>query len=87
VITEDEAARVAAAFEADDDTMEEAVAQPIRRRGRAVLVGTQGRRSPKVEARVGEDLYAQLRQQALREQRRVSDLVRDAVAEYVKTHH
>lgn len=87
VITEDEAARMAAAFEADDDAIEQAVAQPVRRRGRAVLVGTRGRRSPKVEARVGEDVHLKLVQQAAREHRRMSDLVRDAVAEYVKTHH
>lgn len=85
-IDEAEAARLAAAFEADDETLAEAVRQPVQRRGRPRLRGTTGKRSPKIEFRVGEEVHSEAARLAKRQNRSVSALAREATETYLKQH-
>ncbi len=85
-IDQAEAERMAAAFEADDEAIAQAVKQPARRRGRPSLQGGQGQRSPKVALRMSKALHSQLQETAKRESRPVSAVARDAVAAYVESH-
>jgi len=57
-----------------------------RRRGRPSLTGP-GEHSPKLAVRVGSSLKTSIEDIAAREGRRMADVVRDALEEYVATHH
>jgi hypothetical protein len=57
-----------------------------RRRGRPSLTAP-GEHSPKVAVRVGSSLKTSIEEIATREGRRMADVVRDALEEYVATHH
>lgn len=85
-IDEAEAARMAAAFEADDETVAEALRQPVKRRGRPRLKGTTGKRSPKIEFRVGEEFHHKAALLAERENRSVNALAREATEMYLRQH-
>ena len=72
----------------DDAYVRQAVAsvhqQP--RRGRPSVADTESRRSPQVSIKFPEQLKTAANKQAEREGRTVSDLVRDAVAQYLQAH-
>jgi uncharacterized protein (DUF4415 family) len=81
VITEADAAAMAAAFELDDDGLDDAMP---RRVGRPSLSrGTSAGPSPRVSVRLAGDAFAALQARAKAEHRRVSDLAREAIEAYV----
>ena len=81
VITEDDAAAMAAAFENDEQDLATAEPRPV---GRPSLSARPaGGPSPRVSVRLGDDAYAALLARAQHEHRRVSDLAREAIEVYV----
>lgn len=81
VITEDDAAAMAAAFEGDGQDPATAEPRPV---GRPPLSRRPaGWASPRVSVRLGEDAYAALLARAEHEHRRVSDLAREAIEVYI----
>lgn len=81
VITEDDAAAMAAAFESDAQDLAQAEPRPV---GRPPLSNrSAGGPSPRVSVRLGDDAYAALLARAEHEHRRVSDLAREAIEVYI----
>jgi hypothetical protein len=83
VMTDDDAAAMAAAFEADDFEPGPMTKRPV---GRPGLSGrSAGGPSPRVSVRVEPTAYRLLRERAAAEHRTVSDLAREAIEAFVAT--
>lgn len=81
VVTEDDAAAMAAAFESDETDLADAEARPV---GRPSLSPrSAGGASPRVSVRLGDEAYAALNARAEHEHRSVSDLAREAIESYI----
>lgn len=81
VITQDDAAAMAAAFEGDGQELATAEPRPV---GRPPLSRRPaGGASPRVSVRLADETYAALLARAEQEHRRVSDLAREAIEVYI----
>lgn len=80
VLTEDDAAAMAAAFENDETDLADAEPRTV---GRPSLSPRGAGASPRVSVRLADDAYAALHARAEQEHRSVSDLAREAIEVYI----